>query len=203
MQEKSQRPHWTLSLLDFFIRRRVLRQKIPLFASFKLTYRCNLACMACPFHRRAARKGSSIGWTGAIRALDELKRRGVRIVAFEGGEPFVWRDGTHDLRDIVEYAGKRFLRTAVTTNGTFPLVIPADALWVSLDGLNATHDKLRSGSFDKVWSNLEAAGRTRQRRVMVHFTLNRLNRRELEPLAAKLAGSRDKPAPRSMKIDRA
>lgn len=187
MHEKSRRPHWIPDLLDFFVRRRVLRQRIPLLASFKLTYRCNLACLACPFHRRAAREGSSIGWTDAVRALDELKRRRVRIVAFEGGEPFVWRDGAHDLRQIVEYAGKLFLRTAVTTNGTFPLDVPADALWVSLDGLKETHDKLRSGSFDRVWSNLEAAGQTRQRRVMVHFTLNRLNRRELEPLAAKLA----------------
>ena len=34
--------------LAFFFRRKVLRQKQPLLASFKLTYRCNLACQACP-----------------------------------------------------------------------------------------------------------------------------------------------------------
>jgi len=91
-----------------------------LFASFKLTYHCNLSCGACPFHRRSGEANAHITWTDAVRALDELKRRGTRIVVFEGGEPFVWRDGNHGLGDLVEYAKQRFLRVAVTTNGTLP-----------------------------------------------------------------------------------
>lgn len=45
---------------------------------------------------------------------------GTRIVVFEGGESFLWHDGNHDLHDLVNYAKKRFLRVAVTTNGTSP-----------------------------------------------------------------------------------
>ncbi len=187
MKESIRRPHWVPNLLDFYIRRKILRQRIPLFASFKLTYHCNLACLACPFHRRAGGARSSITWEGAIKALVELKRRGTRIVVFEGGEPFLWRDGDHGLRELVEYAKQRFLRVAVTTNGTFPLDVPADVLWVSMDGADGVHDRLRSDSFDQVWANLEAAGKAGNgTRVMVHFTMNRINWRELDSLAEKL-----------------
>jgi Fe-coproporphyrin III synthase len=189
MKEHIHQPHWVPDLLDFFVRRKILRQKIPLFASFKLTYHCNLSCCACPFHRRSAEDRSSISWEGAVKALDELKRRGTRIVVFEGGEPFFWRDGDRGLRELVGYAKKHFLRVAVTTNGTFPLDAPADAIWVSMDGANEVHDRLRSDSFDRVWSNLEAAGRFRRKaRIMIHFTMNRINWRELDPLAEKLKG---------------
>lgn len=177
------RPFWAFDLFDFYVRRKVFGQKIPLLASFKLTYQCNLSCSACPFHRRAIDDHSHITWDLAIEALDALKKRGTRIVVFEGGEPFLWRDGNHDLHELVLHARKRFLRVAVTTNGTFPLNIPADVIWVSIDGLNGTHDRLRSGSFERAWSNLAASNHPR---IIVHFTMNRYNWREVEPLADQL-----------------
>lgn len=189
MREPVRRPHWAPDLADYFIRRKIFRQKIPLFASFKLTYRCNLACSACPFHRRSSEEPAGITWEGAIRALDELKRLGTRIVVFEGGEPFLWRDGSRGLRDLVAHAKERFLRVAVTTNGTFPLDIPADVIWVSLDGREEVHDRLRSGSFGRIWSNLAAAGRSPGGpRILVHFTMNRENWRELAGLTEALKG---------------
>jgi len=189
MNPTAYRPHWVPDFLDFYVRRKIFRQKIPLLASFKLTYSCNLACIGCPFHLRAGEERSSITWEAAVTALDELKRRGTRIVVFEGGEPFLWHDGVHGLHDLVEYAKKRFLRVAVTTNGTFPLDVPADVLWVSMDGTEGVHDRLRSGSFARVWSNLEAAGRSPNgTRVLVHFTMNRLNWRGLDSLAEELKG---------------
>jgi MoaA/NifB/PqqE/SkfB family radical SAM enzyme len=190
MKEMVRRTHWAPDLLDFFVRRKIFRQKIPLIASFKLTYHCNLSCSACPFHLRSGEKNSSITWEGAVRALEELKRRGTRIVVFEGGEPFLWSDGCRGLRELVAYAKRRFLRVAVTTNGTFPLDVPADILWVSLDGTEGVHDRLRSGSFGRVWANLEAAGRSpKATRILVHFTMNRLNWRELDKLTEMLKGN--------------
>jgi len=183
MLKKTHRPFWPFDLLDFYLRRKILRQRIPLLASFKLTYHCNLSCSACPFHGRATENNSHITWDGAVNALDALKKLGTRIVVFEGGEPFLWHDGNHDLHDLVNYAKKRFLRVAVTTNGTFPLDVPADVVWVSIDGLNETHDRLRSGSFERVWSNLKSADHPR---VLVHFTLNRLNWHELNQLVGQL-----------------
>jgi len=166
----------------FFIRRKLLRQKIPLLVSFKLTYRCNLTCLCCPFHRRAGEVNSHMTWHTATRALDTLRNQGALIIVFEGGEPLLWRDGRYDVNDLIDYAKKRFPRVTLTTNGTYPLPAQADILWVSLDGLKNNHDRLRSQSFDKVWSNLVS---TNHRRLLIHFTINRENRHDIRPLLEK------------------
>jgi MoaA/NifB/PqqE/SkfB family radical SAM enzyme len=67
-------------------------------------------------------------------------------------------------------------------------------LWVSLDGTKETHDRLRSGSFDRVWSNLEKAS---QVKLLVHFTMNRENWRELATLLDEL---KQRPAVRGVTV---
>ncbi|PKN19018.1 MAG: hypothetical protein CVU71_09565 [Deltaproteobacteria bacterium HGW-Deltaproteobacteria-6] len=171
---------WPLDLPRFFWQRKIFGRKIPLLASFKVTYRCNLACLACPFHLRADDEDAHMSRSIAVRALEALHRLGTRMVVFEGGEPLLWRDGAYRLHDLVRYARKRFLRVAVTTNGTLPLDVPAHTLWVSLDGMKEIQDDLRSHSFDRIRTNLKA---TKHPRVFVHCTLNRRNLRDLEPLS--------------------
>ncbi|WP_367360386.1 radical SAM protein [Syntrophus sp. (in: bacteria)] len=178
----------------FFLRRRLFGQRIPLLASFKVTYRCNLSCLGCPFHRRAEEERASMSRETALACLDALKRFGALIVVFEGGEPLLWRDGSYSFHDLVEYARRLFARVAVTTNGTVALDVPADVLWVSVDGLKEAHDRLRSGSFDRVWSNLRAS---RHPRLFVHFTINRENRNDIRPLLNQL---REIPAFRGMTL---
>jgi MoaA/NifB/PqqE/SkfB family radical SAM enzyme len=171
---------WPLDLSWFFLQRKILGRKIPLLASFKVTYRCNLTCRACPFHLRSDDKEAHMSWNTALVALESLRRLGTRMVVFEGGEPLLWRDGSYRLHDLVLYARQHFLRVAVTTNGTLPLDVPAHTLWVSLDGLKETHDELRSNSFDSIWSNIKE---TKHPRVFIHYTLNRRNWRDLDSLA--------------------
>ena len=118
--------HWSLSLLDFYLKNRLLKRRIPLLASFKLTYRCNLACAPCPFHLRSGKDDSHMSWTMALGCLEELRRLGCRFVVFEGGEPLIWKSEGRDFSDLARHAGKMFLRTAVTTNGTMGLDVPVD-----------------------------------------------------------------------------
>jgi MoaA/NifB/PqqE/SkfB family radical SAM enzyme len=172
-----------LGLAGFFFRRKVLRLDLPLLASFKLTYRCNLRCAPCPYHRREDASRSHIRWEAATAALDALHRSGCRIVVFEGGEPLLWSDGTRTFGDLARYARDRFLCTAATTNGTLPLDVPTDVLWVSLDGTKKNHDRLRSGSFDRAWENL---GKSSHGKLLVHFTMNRENWRDLGKLLEDL-----------------
>jgi MoaA/NifB/PqqE/SkfB family radical SAM enzyme len=171
---------WPLDLSWFFLQRKILDRKLPLLASFKVTYRCNLACRACPFHLRSDDEEAHMSWNTAIGALESLRRLGARMVVFEGGEPLLWRDGSYRLHDLVLYARQHFLRVAVTTNGTLPLDVPSHTLWVSLDGLKETHDELRSNSFDLIYSNIK---KTKHPRVFIHFTLNRSNWRDVDSLA--------------------
>jgi Fe-coproporphyrin III synthase len=172
-----------LGLSGFFFRRKILRRDLPLLASFKLTYRCNLQCAPCPYHRREDASRAHIRWEDATSALDALHRAGCRIVVFEGGEPLLWNDGKMTFTDLVRYAQARFLCTAATTNGTVPLDVPVDVLWVSLDGSKETHDRLRSDSFDRAWENL---GRSSHDKLLVHFTMNRENWRDMEQLLDRL-----------------
>lgn len=171
---------WPLDLSWFFLQRKILGRKLPLLASFKITYRCNLACRACPFHLRADHEDVHMSRDTAIGALDAMRQLGTRMVVFEGGEPLLWRDGSYRFHDLVLYARRHFLRVAVTTNGTLPLDVPSHTLWVSLDGLKETHDYLRSDSFDRILSNIKM---TKHPRVFIHCTLNRRNWQDLDSLA--------------------
>jgi MoaA/NifB/PqqE/SkfB family radical SAM enzyme len=126
-----------------------------------------------------------MSWCTAVKLLDKLKFLGTRIAVLEGGEPLLWRDGARGMADLVQFARGRFLKTAATTNGTLPLDIPVDLLWVSLDGLKQEHDRFRNGSFDRVWANLR---KSRHPNLYVHFTMHQENWKSLEGLAVKLRG---------------
>ncbi|MGC9323330.1 MAG: radical SAM protein [Desulfomonilia bacterium] len=167
----------------FSVRTRILGHKIPLIASFKLTYRCNLSCRACPFHTRSSEIHSHIDWETAMRSLRELKKRGCLIVIFEGGEPFLWSDGDHTFRDLVTSARELFPCVGATTNGTLGFDVPADILWVSVDGLEDTHNFLRSNSYQRVLHEISSC---RHPNLLVHYTLNRLNWREFGECATTM-----------------
>lgn len=163
-------------IIGFFLRSRLLGRNVPLIASVKLTYRCNLSCRACPFHLRAGSPGTHMTWDCACRSLDSLAQSGCPIVVFEGGEPLLWHDSGRTFSDLALHARRSFACVAATTNGTIDLDVPTDILWVSLDGMKETHDLLRSGSHDRVLKNISSSGHPR---LYVHITLNRLNWREL------------------------
>lgn len=172
------------SLCKYFLQRKLLGHKAPLLASFKLTYRCNLACRACPFHREEYRN-IQMDWHTACRSLAILKKLNTQIVVFEGGEPLLWQDGSHGLTDLIRHAKTLFPRVAITTNGTIPFAVPADIIWVSLDGMEDTHDHLRSNSFKKTWNNLRNSDHPN---VLIHMTLNRENWRDARRLLEKISG---------------
>jgi MoaA/NifB/PqqE/SkfB family radical SAM enzyme len=116
--------------------------------------------------------------------LSNLYRKGVRILIFEGGEPFLWRDGIYTIHDVVERARRLFYSVGMTTNGTFPLTINASTIWVSIDGLRETHNRIRDNSFDKAISNIEHSPHPN---IYANVTINRINYREIPELVRFLA----------------
>ncbi len=168
----------------FFLKTKIFRQRVPLIASFKLTYNCNLKCAPCPFYSKAGLPGTHISWDDALKAILTLKKMGCLFVIFEGGEPLIWRDGNRDFNDLVLLAGKHFITVGATTNGTLPIDVETDVLWVSIDGLKETHDRLRGNSFDIAISNIRSSS---HKKLLVHYTLNRLNYKEFEELSRFIA----------------
>lgn len=155
----------------------------PFLASFKLTYRCNLRCLQCPFYSLG---GEDLPFKEVTRTLDQLAQRGNRIVIFEGGEPMLWHDGSFTIKDVITEAKKRFERVGMTTNGTLALDVNPDILWVSIDGLRETHNALRQALiFDRVIENIKNSSHPR---VFAHITINNQNHKEIPELVRFLAG---------------
>lgn len=155
----------------------------PFLASYKLTYRCNLRCQQCVFHGYTS---PDPDFNQVCSTLAELRRRGDRVVIFEGGEPLLWRDGPRRFADVVGAARSLFGCVGVTTNGTLPLDLDTDILWGSVDGFAETHNRLRQAPiFDQVIANLRGC---RHPRLYAHITANRENAAEIPALARYLAG---------------
>lgn len=165
-----------LYFLKHNIKSRLFGIKQPLLASFKITYRCTLKCRSCPFWKM---EPLSISYQQAMEIMDEFYQQGVRLLIFEGGEPFVWRDENYRLEDLVRYARNKFFRVGITTNGTLPIETSADVVWISIDGMKTTHEQNRGECFDKIISNITASSHSQ---LLAHITINRLNYQEIPEL---------------------
>lgn len=167
----------------YILQNYLLSRRKPFLASFKLTYNCNLRCQQCPF---CTMTSSELTYQQACLILDRLYERGNRMVVIEGGEPMLWHDGEIRVHDLVIYARQRFFSVGMTTNGTFPLDVPTDVLWVSIDGLRETHNELRGANiFDKVMGNVHASTHPR---LFAHVTVNAVNAGEIPALLSFLNG---------------
>jgi MoaA/NifB/PqqE/SkfB family radical SAM enzyme len=177
------RPNWLQQDLYILWHYALSRKQTPFLASWKLTYRCNLRCRQCPFHEM---ESGTPSFPEVIATLQRLYRRGNRLVVFEGGEPMLWRDGPWSIRDVVAEAKKLFFCVGLTTNGTFPLEVETDVLWVSLDGLADTHNRLRGpGVFEQAIENIRRSGHPK---ILAHITANAVNCDEVPDLIRYLRG---------------
>ncbi len=146
--------NWYTYLFSHYVKSRIFNIKNPVLASIKITNACNLKCRHCPFWRMEEK---SLSFSQVKSLLKDIYNIGSRLVIIEGGEPFLWKDGSHDIRSIVNEARKSFFSVGITSNGTFPLDIDSDIIWVSIDGLKKTHDYIRGETFEKIISNIEAS----------------------------------------------
>lgn len=177
MAESSRSRPGRIAQAGYILLNYVLNQRRPFLASFKLTYECNLRCQQCPFCRLETPAPT---YEQACRILDHLYARGNRMLVLEGGEPMLWRDGSYRPHDVVAYARQRFFSVGMTTNGTLPLDVPTDVLWVSIDGFRDTHNYLRGAPiFDKVIHNARASTHPR---LFAHVTVNSINAGEIPEL---------------------
>jgi len=91
-------------------------QVVPFFLVISPTGRCNLHCKGCYADSDAASR-SSLDFETFERMLNEKAALwGSHFTVISGGEPFLWKDGEHDLLDMAaRYPTDLFL---VYTNGT-------------------------------------------------------------------------------------
>lgn len=169
---------WEIAL--FCIRFGVMRHEGPFVLGLVITDVCNLSCRHC----RVANNLHKVMHIEEVRShLESAWRRGIRVVYFEGGEPYLWRDGARRLEDLVDLAhGLGYLSVQVYTNGTRSLTAPADFTWVSIDGLDPFNESLRGVCAEKVIGNLAAY----RGRAGIVFTVNTINREVIEPFLRQI-----------------
>lgn len=168
-------------LAQYYARARFMNDKKPILAGMKLTHRCTLKCRQCPYWQRPV---PDLKWDLVKKIMPDLWNKGIRILILEGGEPLLWRDASYNLSDIVREARKYFYCTGVTTNGTLPINVPTDIVWVSLDGLRETHDELRGESFDRIIHNIS---NSHHPKIFANITINKLNHLEIPQLVKFIA----------------
>lgn len=164
------------------VRSRLLGERRPLLAGYKLTHRCNLTCVQCPFWKQPSEE---LPYEGACDVMERLHEAGARLLVLEGGEPLLWRDGERGFADLVRHAKGLFWSVGVTTNGTLPIPAEPDVVWVSIDGLAETTRELRGDIFDRQMRNIAAS---RHPRLFANITISSRNVDEVPDLVAYLKG---------------
>jgi len=124
-------------------------------ATYHVTWRCNLRCVYCELPTR----GPELDTAGSLALIGALRDRGVARLGLSGGEPLL----REDLGQLIRAARSGGMVVSVVTNATFlparlDLVREVDALVVSLDGGETTHDRHRgAGVYRRTHAGIRAA----------------------------------------------
>jgi len=166
---------------------RIFKQRRPIFVGLYITNLCNLRCKYCFVNiddRFNDPKRRGFSREEVFKIIDELYDMGTRWIFLLGGEPLMHEDIGPIVRHIVD----KGILLHILTNGVLveqkmKEIERADGICVSVDGGEASTDKMRgSGTFRKAIKGVEAA-LSRGMLVRVHAVLNKHSLGEMEMLA--------------------
>lgn len=162
-------------------------RKAPLQSVIFILDKCNLRCKHCSVYAIAKPR---IKTMDIIRKeLEYCYKKGSRFVDFEGGELYLWKDETNSnhiytINDVIDVAHEiGFYNVTITTNAQISFLgTHADQVWVSMDGINEWHDKIRGdGTFLRLQENIKQYGEWRNNQekktapVCVNMVINNIN----------------------------
>lgn len=157
----------------WFIKARFFGMRRPLQSVIFISDKCNLRCKHCNVYNLT---NPHVKTFEQVREeLEYCYRLGSRFIDFEGGEPFLWRDGDKDVNDLIRLAKRiGFFSTTVTTNAQLPFKnCAADSVWVSMDGIGKCHDEIRGpGAFERLKTHIDSSG---HKALSVNMVINTLN----------------------------
>jgi Y-X(10)_GDL-associated radical SAM protein len=129
------------------------REFVPVHVVWELTLACNLKCSHCG-SRAGKRRPDELSTAEALDVVDSLARLGTRELTVIGGEAYLRRDWTQIVAAAAGrgmYVGMQTGARALTEHRLAAGVAAGlGGLGVSLDGLAASHDRIRgvAGSFE-------------------------------------------------------
>ena len=143
---------------------------------FLINRGCNLRCSFCDLWEGI----ENISFDKALTILDDAVKIGTKTVVLTGGEPFIHPR----LFDIIKASKQRGLTVNVTTNGTLIdkhweqlTHSGVDSLSFSIDGLAATHDRIRGrkGAWKKTIGGLQRVTNNTSIHTSVYFVATNQN----------------------------
>ncbi len=132
----------------------------PVHAVWELTLACDLKCQHCG-SRAGKRRSEELTTDECLDLVRQLARMGTREVTLIGGEAYLRRDWLEIIREIREQGMDCTLQSGGLhlTEDRIKSAVEAglQALGISIDGLEAVHDRLRGvkGSFKAAFNALE------------------------------------------------
>lgn len=169
--------------IKYIINYQIFKKNTPLICGLTVTNKCNLQCRHC---RIASRGIKNISFDEIITAIDSFYNEGGRTLYIQGGEPFIWHDRKYDLDDIINYSRKiGFFTTIIYTNGTIPIKTSADTVFISIDGLQKTHDFLRGKTFNRIMKNIHES---KHPSLYINYTINNYNKDEIQDYCEYING---------------
>jgi MoaA/NifB/PqqE/SkfB family radical SAM enzyme len=156
----------------FGIKTILMGNKDPILGTVIITDKCNLKCKHCSVNNITAIVHP---YSQIKQEMQQLYDMGVRILFFCGGETFLWKDGSRNLKDLVIEAKEMgFLIVNVVTNGTFPIDLPeADLILLSLDGDRERHNLIRGNTYDTIMENIRNATSDN---ICFYMAVNQINK---------------------------
>ena len=154
----------------------------PVLCNYYVTYRCNAKCSFCDIWEKPS---PYVTLEDVERNLKDLKKLGVNVIDFTGGEPLLHRE----IDKFLALAHEMGFITTLTTNGLlYPKLAQRlkgkiDMLHFSLDSSEKEqHDKGRGvACFDFVMQSIEVAKSLGERPDII-FTVFRENLDQLEKI---------------------
>ena len=146
-----------------------------------VTYRCNSRCEMCHIWKHPSKREEEIR-PEDLQTLPKMVRLNVT-----GGEPFL----KEDLSEILDVVKKKAKRVVISTNGfltekTLQVMSrhPDVGIRISIDGLEATHEKIRGvkGCYEKCLNTLEGLKKLGLKDLGIAVTVSDLNSNDLVPL---------------------
>ncbi|MBI3526328.1 MAG: heme d1 biosynthesis radical SAM protein NirJ [Betaproteobacteria bacterium] len=154
---------------------------------WNLIRRCNLTCKHCYSISADKDFPGELSTAEAYAVMDDLKAFGVPVLILSGGEPLL----RPDIFDIAARAKALGFYVGLSTNGTLIdesnidkiAAADFDYVGISLDGMQATHDKFRRmpGAYDKSLHGIRLC-HALGLKVGVRFTMTQDNAHDLPTL---------------------
>lgn len=159
----------------------------PVLCNYYVTYRCNARCGFCDIWEQPS---PMISLEDAAQNMDALKRLGVRVIDFTGGEPLLHTE----IGTLLSMAKERGFLTTITSNGLlYPkraeeLAGKVDLLHFSIDSSDRDEHNASRGvdCYDKLMESIDVALELGENPDLL-FTVTNENVHQLEQIYGKIA----------------